>query len=66
MPEETPPPPPEETGPDDPGPLVCTEDDVEIDRGDPRCMHPSSRCRFRETCLVIELIRMKEKRAGGS
>ena len=43
--------------------LVCMNDDVEADPSDPRCMHPSSRCRFRESCPVTERIRASKGRA---
>ncbi|MHC5055650.1 MAG: hypothetical protein ACYTKD_13150 [Planctomycetota bacterium] len=48
-------------GPGDDGPLVCMRDDVEVDRGRPRCLHPTSQCRFRDWCEVAALAR---RRAG--
>ncbi len=47
---------------DESGPLVCMKDDVEIDGDDPRCKHPTSKCRFRESCLVTEAVRAGRKR----
>jgi hypothetical protein len=43
--------------------LVCMKDDVEVNQNDPRCMHPSGRCRFRESCRVTESIRALRRRA---
>ncbi len=43
--------------------LVCMNDDVEVDRNDPRCTHPSSRCRFREWCRVTARIHALRKQA---
>jgi hypothetical protein len=43
--------------------LVCMNDGVEVDPSDPRCMHPSSRCRFREECPVAERVRASKRRA---
>lgn len=34
--------------------LICLKHDIEIDTDNPRCPHPSSRCRFRELCPVME------------
>ncbi len=46
--------------------LVCMKDDAVIDGDDPRCRHPSSTCRFRESCRVVvhrkEAARAMEKR----
>ena len=46
-------------------PLVCMKDNVEVDRENPRCRHPSSQCPFREYCRVREAQRAKEKEQRG-
>ena len=41
--------------------LVCMKDDAVIGGDDPRCRHPSSTCRFREWCRVLEAARAMER-----
>jgi len=42
--------------------LVCMADNVSLPADDPKCPHPSSFCRFREFCQVIEAAREKTRR----
>lgn len=44
--------------------LACMHDNVSVSADDPICLHPSSFCRFREFCEVIEAAR-KKRRSGG-
>ncbi len=46
------------------GPLVCRNDDVEVPADDARCLHPSSQCRFREWCEVMEIVRARRRAEG--
>ena len=50
---------------DQPERLVCMKDDVKIAADDPRCHYPTSRCRFREHCPVMEAIRARGEKPGG-
>lgn len=40
--------------------LICMKDNVEVSGANPRCQHPSSQCRFREACPVVEAIRARQ------
>jgi hypothetical protein len=37
------------------------QDDVEVSRELPRCLHPTSQCRFRDWCEVTVLARRRRK-----
>jgi len=41
--------------------LVCMQDNVSVSADDPRCLHPSSYCRMREFCEVIEAVRKRRR-----
>ena len=48
-----------------PDELVCFCDDVSVSAEDPRCLHPSGFCRFRDFCRVLEAMRRKRRSDGG-
>ena len=54
-------PPPGEDGSET---LLCMLDNVAVSAEDPRCLHPSSLCRFREFCEVILAARKKKRSEG--
>jgi len=45
-------------------PLVCMRDDVEVGRERPRCLHPTSQCRFRDWCEIAMLARRQRRIHG--
>ena len=47
---------------DEPERLVCMKDNVKIPRDDPRCLYPTSQCRFREFCPVMDLVRARRRK----
>ena len=51
--------------PDDeiPDELICHQDDVSVSSDDPRCLHPSSLCPFRDHCEVARAVRKKRRLA---
>ncbi len=51
---------PDEEIPDE---LICYQDDVSVSSDDPRCLHPSSLCPFRDNCEVIRAARRKRRLA---
>ncbi len=54
---------PDEEIPDE---LICYQDDVSVSSDDPRCLHPSSLCPFRDNCEVIRAARRKRRLAEKS
>lgn len=42
-------------------PLICMDDGASVPADDPRCLHPSRLCRFREFCEVIAAVRKKKR-----
>ncbi|MFH1922313.1 MAG: hypothetical protein ABIP48_20820 [Planctomycetota bacterium] len=44
-----------------PDALLCTNDNVSVSAEDPKCLHPSSLCRFRDFCEVLEAARKKKR-----
>jgi hypothetical protein len=43
--------------------LICHKDDVSVSPQDPRCLHPSSVCPFRDQCEVVRAARKKRRLA---
>jgi hypothetical protein len=41
--------------------LTCISDNVSVPADDPKCLHPSSFCQFRELCEVVEAARKKKR-----
>lgn len=47
---------------DDLGDLFCAHDSVPVSANDPRCLHPTSWCEFRQLCLIAEAERTRKRR----
>ena len=47
-------------------PLHCARDNAPVDDEDPRCLHPSSACDFRELCNVMDAVRRKRREEGSA
>jgi hypothetical protein len=45
--------------------LTCMNDNVSVPADDPRCLHPSGFCRFRDFCEVLEAARRKRRSERG-
>ena len=41
--------------------LICQNENRPVPADDPRCLHPSTQCRFRELCEVIDAVRRKRR-----
>ena len=41
--------------------LVCSRDNTTVDAENIRCLHPSSRCDFRELCPIVWAVRKRKK-----
>jgi hypothetical protein len=46
---------------DRPEPLYCANDNVPVPADNPKCLHPSSYCPFRDLCEVVEAARKKRR-----
>ena len=41
--------------------LTCPRDETTVPADDPRCLHPSSLCEFREFCEIIDAMSRKRR-----
>jgi hypothetical protein len=44
--------------------LVCRRENRPVDALAPRCLHPSSYCRFRDFCEVVDALRRMRREAS--